>query len=97
MNREVLIRLRTARLLDAITSVEIDPTGPDPISPTVQDMADEIARFVLELEDGPARGLLHEVSNRLVIAEHERMRAEIKSATGGPIVEARRVDRAEFN
>lgn len=65
------------RHLREITEPELHPINLDPYPGTVDEVADEIARFVLELEDaGIANGVLHGVINRLNAEYAARSRVE---------------------
>lgn len=77
--RAGLVAALTRRELERRTEPELHPINLDPYPGTVGEVADEIVRYVLELESGPARGLVDEVFSRLVdwrssrddgIAEH---------------------------
>jgi len=79
MSREQRIAERTRDLLDEIASVELHPINHDPYPASVSEVADEIARYVIELDtSGVARGLILELMRRLPLA------ATIAGAGGCP-------------
>lgn len=98
MNREQRIRERVRDLLDEIVTPELSRPDLDPYPASVGEVADEIARYVMELDaSGVARGLRELLVRRLLgdkgpAGGHLDPEA-IKRATGGPAVTGRRVDR----
>lgn len=69
--RAGLVASYVRREVERVTTPELSHPDLDPYPGTIGDVADEIARFVLELEaSGVARGLAGMVAERLWIGRH---------------------------